>query len=78
LIPGSIIHAASDAAAARQTQLRVDDDEVHLVISDAATVERAKRVVRLADGALTGEAAASGVHRPGPVVRTVVEAPATT
>jgi ATP-dependent Clp protease ATP-binding subunit ClpC len=51
-----IFNSHTDIATARQVQLRVEDDEIHLAISDAATVERAKRIVLLAGGPVTGEA----------------------
>jgi ATP-dependent Clp protease ATP-binding subunit ClpA len=43
-----------EEAAARQMELRVDGDEVHIVLRDAATLERSKLVVASAGGAVKG------------------------
>jgi ATP-dependent Clp protease ATP-binding subunit ClpA len=43
-----------EEAAARQMELRVDGDEVHIVLRDEATLERSKLVVASAGGAVTG------------------------
>jgi len=43
-----------EEAAAHQMELRVDGDEVHIVLRDEATLERSKLVVGLAGGAVQG------------------------
>jgi ATP-dependent Clp protease ATP-binding subunit ClpA len=43
-----------EEAAARQMELRVDGDEVHIVLRDDATLERSKLVVASAGGAIKG------------------------
>jgi ATP-dependent Clp protease ATP-binding subunit ClpA len=53
-----------EEAAARQMELRVDGDEVHIVVGDPATVERGKLVVGLAGGAVKGEGTHTAVFIP--------------
>jgi ATP-dependent Clp protease ATP-binding subunit ClpA len=53
-----------EEAAARQMELRVDGDEVHIVIGDPATVERGTMVVGLAGGAVKGEGPNAAVFIP--------------
>jgi ATP-dependent Clp protease ATP-binding subunit ClpC len=43
-----------EQAAARQMELRVDGDEVHVILRDAAVVEGCKRVLDLAGGSMKG------------------------
>ena len=45
----------SAVAAARQVEIRIDGDEVQIVMSDAETIERGKRIMRLAGGAVSLE-----------------------
>jgi hypothetical protein len=48
-----------EQAAARQMELRVDGDEVHVILRDAATMEGCKRVLDLAGGSIKGADATS-------------------
>ena len=53
-----------EEAAARQMELRIDGDEVHIVMGDPDTVERGKLVVGLAGGAVKGEGPNADVFIP--------------
>jgi ATP-dependent Clp protease ATP-binding subunit ClpA len=53
-----------EEAAARQMELRVDGDELHIVVADPATVERGKQIVGLAGGAVKGEGPNTAVFIP--------------
>jgi ATP-dependent Clp protease ATP-binding subunit ClpA len=50
-----------EEAAARQMELQIEGEEVHLVLRDAATLERARRLVERAGGPVTGDRAFAAV-----------------
>jgi len=58
--PESTSDVTPELAAARRMRLRVEGDEVHLVLSDPGTVERVRRLTELAGGELTGEEPLTG------------------
>jgi ATP-dependent Clp protease ATP-binding subunit ClpA len=64
LDPESTTDANPEESAARRMELRLDGDEVHLVLRDAATVAAARAVAGLADGPITGAGPVAGLFVP--------------
>ncbi|MGW1590173.1 Clp protease N-terminal domain-containing protein [Streptomyces sp. NPDC002386] len=64
LDPETTADANPEEAAARRMEIRLVDDEVHLILRDPATVAIAKRVTELADGPVAGVGPVAGMFVP--------------
>jgi ATP-dependent Clp protease ATP-binding subunit ClpC len=64
LDPETTTDANPEEAAARKMEIRLVDDEVHLILRDAATVTIAKQVTELADGPIQGAGPVAGLFIP--------------
>ncbi|HEY4018129.1 MAG TPA: Clp protease N-terminal domain-containing protein [Pseudonocardiaceae bacterium] len=64
LDPDTTTDANPEEAAARKMEIRVVDDEVHLILRDPATVTVAKKVTELSDGPIHGVGPVAGMFVP--------------
>ncbi|WP_425425265.1 Clp protease N-terminal domain-containing protein [Amycolatopsis saalfeldensis] len=64
LDPETTTDANPEETAARQMELRLVDEEVHLILRDPATVALAKKVTELSDGAIRGAGPVAGLFVP--------------
>ena len=64
LDPGTTTDANPEEAAARKMEIRLVDDEVHLILRDPATVTIAKKVTELSDGPIQGIGPVAGMFVP--------------
>ncbi|WP_308288450.1 Clp protease N-terminal domain-containing protein [Streptomyces macrolidinus] len=64
LDPEATADANPEEAAARKMDLRLVDDEVHLILRDPATVALAKKVTELSDGPIQGVGPVAGMFVP--------------
>lgn len=64
LDPETTTDANPEEAAARRMEIRLVDDEVHLVLRDPTTVTSAKKVIELANGPVQGVGPAAGMFVP--------------
>lgn len=64
LDPESTTDANPEETAARKMELRLVDDEVHLILRDPATVAIARTVTELADGPIKGAGPVAGLFVP--------------
>ncbi|MGW2749007.1 Clp protease N-terminal domain-containing protein [Streptomyces sp. NPDC001450] len=64
LDPETTTDANPEEAAARKMEIRVADDEVHLILRDPTTVTVAKRVTELSDGPILGVGPVVGMFVP--------------
>lgn len=64
LDPETTTDANPEEAAARRMELRLVDDEVHLILRDPATVALAKKVTELSTGPIQGAGPAAGMFVP--------------
>ncbi|WP_240467973.1 hypothetical protein [Streptomyces dangxiongensis] len=64
LDPETTTDANPEEAAARQMEIRLVDDEVHLILRDPTTVTTAKKVIELSDGAIQGVGPVAGMFVP--------------
>src|SRR5207244_790162 len=55
---------AAEEAAARKMELRVQDEELHLIFRDSGTVTEAAKVIELSGGPITGTGPLSGAFVP--------------
>ncbi|MDX6345242.1 MAG: hypothetical protein QOF84_32 [Streptomyces sp.] len=64
LDPETTTDANPEEAAARKMEIRLVDDEVHLILRDPATVTIAKKVTELSDGPIQGVGPVAGMFVP--------------
>ncbi|MEU6423108.1 Clp protease N-terminal domain-containing protein [Streptomyces spiralis] len=64
LDPETTTDANPEEAAARKMDIRLVDDEVHLILRDPATVTLAKKVTELSDGPIQGVGPVAGMFVP--------------
>ena len=64
LDPDTTTDANPEESAARKMELRLVDDEVHLILRDAATVAIAQRITELSDGPIQGVGPVAGMFVP--------------
>jgi ATP-dependent Clp protease ATP-binding subunit ClpC len=64
LDPETTTDANPEEAAARRMEIRLVDDEVHLILRDSATVMIAKKVTELSDGPIQGVGPVAGMFVP--------------
>ncbi|MBL1104410.1 Clp protease [Streptomyces sp. 5-8] len=64
LDPQTTTDANPEEAAARQMEIRLVDDEVHLILRDPTTVTLAKKVTELSDGPIQGVGPVAGMFVP--------------
>ncbi|WP_417799528.1 Clp protease N-terminal domain-containing protein [Streptomyces beijiangensis] len=64
LDPETTTDANPEEAAARRMEIRLVDDEVHLILRDPTTVTNAKKVTELAGGPIQGVGPAAGMFVP--------------
>ncbi|HEX4222359.1 MAG TPA: Clp protease N-terminal domain-containing protein [Pseudonocardiaceae bacterium] len=64
LDPETTTDANPEEAAARKMEIRVVDDEVHLILRDEATVAMAKKATELSDGPIQGAGPVAGLFIP--------------
>lgn len=64
LDPETTTDANPEETAARRMEIRLVDDEVHLILRDPATVTLAKRVTELSDGPIRGAGPVAGMFVP--------------
>jgi ATP-dependent Clp protease ATP-binding subunit ClpC len=64
LDPETTTDANPEEAAARKMEIRLVDDEVHLILRDPATVTIAKKVIELSDGPIQGIGPVAGMFVP--------------
>jgi ATP-dependent Clp protease ATP-binding subunit ClpA len=64
LDPETTTDANPEEAAARKMEIRLVDDEVHLILRDPATVALAKKVTELSDGPIRGVGPVAGMFVP--------------
>src|SRR5207248_10706299 len=62
--PGTTTGANPEEGAARRMEIRLVDDEVHLILRDPATVAAAKKVTELSGGPIQGVGPVAGVFVP--------------
>jgi ATP-dependent Clp protease ATP-binding subunit ClpC len=64
LDPATTTDANPEESAARKMEIRLVDDEVHLILRDATTVTIAKKVTELSDGPIQGVGPVAGMFVP--------------
>ena len=64
LDPETTTDANPEESAARRMDLRLIDDEVHLILRDEATVTSARKVIELSDGPIQGVGPVAGLFVP--------------
>ena len=64
LDPETTTDANPEEAAARKMEIRLVDDEVHLILRDPTTVTVAKKVTELSDGPIQGVGPVAGMFVP--------------
>jgi hypothetical protein len=64
LDPGTTTDADPEEAAARRMEIRLVDDEVHLILRDPTTVTVAKKVTELSGGPVQGVGPVAGMFVP--------------
>ncbi|MFF9089945.1 Clp protease N-terminal domain-containing protein [Streptomyces sp. NPDC014991] len=64
LDPETTTDANPEEAAARKMEIRLVDDEVHLILRDPATVMTARKVTELSDGSIHGVGPVTGMFVP--------------
>ncbi|MFJ4953815.1 Clp protease N-terminal domain-containing protein [Streptomyces sp. NPDC088760] len=64
LDPETTTDATPEEAAARKMEIRLVDDEVHLILRDPTTVTTAKKVTELSDGPVQGVGPVAGMFVP--------------
>ncbi|MFE1886821.1 Clp protease, partial [Streptomyces diastatochromogenes] len=62
--PETTTDANPEEAAARRMEIRLVDDEVHLILRDPTTVTAAKKVTELSDGPIQGVGPVAGLFVP--------------